>query len=52
MPQEGQYEGEVVEQGKRILRKDVVEVEVGEEGEQVEMDKSVDGIPPVFSEVV
>ena len=48
MSWEGQYEGEVVEQGERPRRKDVVGVGVGEAGEQVE----VHGIPLVFSEVV
>ena len=48
MSWEGQYEGEVVEQGERTRRKDVVGVGVGEAGEQVE----VRGIPLVFSEVV
>ena len=33
MPPEGEYEGEVVELGERIWRRDVVLVEVGEEVE-------------------
>ena len=45
---EGQYEGEVVEQGERTQPKDVVEVGVGVVGEQVE----AHGIPPVSLEVV
>ena len=52
MPQEGQYEGEVMELAERTRRKDVAVVEAGEEDEQVEVDKIVDGIPPVFSQVV
>ena len=41
-----------MELGERIQRRDVVLVEVGEEVEQVEVDKRVSGIPPVFQEVV
>ena len=48
MSWEGQCEGEVVEQGERTPRKDVVGVAVGEAGEQVE----AHGIPPVFLAVV
>ena len=48
MSPEGEYEGEAVELGERIRRRDVVLVEVGEEVEQVEVDNRASGIPPVF----